>query len=49
MFSRSIASFSHFVDNSASITFKCFAFAATANSAQRAAFSRYALGSPGMG
>jgi hypothetical protein len=47
--SRSTASFSQLLDNLTSITFKRFAFAVTANSAQRAAFSRHALGSPGMG
>jgi hypothetical protein len=48
-FSRSIASFSQLLDNLTSITFKCFAFAATANSAQRAEFSQHPLGSPRMG
>jgi len=46
--SRSIASFSQLLDNSTSITYKCFAFAAAANSAQCAAFSRHPLGSPCM-
>jgi len=48
-FSRSIASFSQLLDNLTRITFKCFAFAPNANSAQRAAFSRHSLGLPGMG
>src|SRR5215216_2954461 len=46
--SRSIASFSQFLERVRSVIFNWLVLALAANSAQRSAFRRYSLGSPGI-